>query len=378
MANVELVKQALDALKQADGNKAAAAKLLGISRSTIRHRLNRAAMHGLAGYAPEPMPPGEIIKGRSTLYSIDPDTGATKIMEWIKTRQDPDFTAVHDGILETFEAYKGYSILPPAPVYIDADLLALYPLADAHLGLYAWGAESGQDYNLEKACDVLRCVMSDLVATTAPAETAIILNLGDFYHTDNQSNQTMRSGNALDVDGRYARVLAFGVQLMVELIELALQRHKAVVVRNLRGNHDDHSSVALTAAMGAFFHNNARVTIDASPAAHWSYRHGKTLLGATHGDTLKKPENMAMLLAAGCSEDWGKTRWKYFHFGHLHQASLKEVGGVLVEGHRTLAAKDAWAAAAGYLSGRAMSSIVYHREHGEQGRRTVNIPHWAA
>ena len=365
------------ALRAAHGSVAGAARASGINRLTLTSRLRVAAQRGLDGTAPEPMPPGQIIKSRSTLYSIDPETGATKIMEWIKTREDPNFAHVHDAIIETCDTYKGHSVLPPPPIYTDADLLAFYPLADYHLGLYAWGEEAGQDWDVNKACECLRRVMAELVSTTAPAETAIVLNLGDFFHTDNSENRTMRSGNVLDVDTRYARVLSFGVQLMVEVIELALQRHQRVVLRNLRGNHDDHSSVALTAAMGAFFSNNDRVTVDASPAAHWSYRHGKTLLGATHGDTLKKPSDMAMLLAAGCPEDWGQTRYRYFHYGHVHQAGAKEVGGVLVESHRTLAAKDAWAAGQGYLSGRAMSSIVYHSTHGEQSRRTVNIPHWA-
>jgi predicted phosphodiesterase len=326
----------------------------------------------------ESVPEGEIIKARSTLWGFDPETGEPtgKILEWIKTREDPSFNAVHDAITEAFESYKGHSILPPPPTESNADLLALYPLADYHLGLYAWGEEAGEDWDVDKACEVLRSTMRELVSTTPPADTAIILNLGDFYHADNMQNRTTRSGHVLDVDTRYARVLSFGVQLMVEIAEMALQRHSRVLVRNLRGNHDDHSSVALTAAMGAFFHNNGRVEVDASPSAHWIYRHGRTLLGATHGDTLKRPENMAMLMAAANADDWGQSRYRYFHYGHVHHASAKEVGGVLVESHRTLAPKDAWAAAAGYISGRSMSSISYHSQHGEQSRRVCNIPHW--
>jgi hypothetical protein len=356
--------------------KSEAAKALGLPYMTFSNRLSRAAARGLDGTVPRPMPPGQVVKSTSTLFRLNPDTGAEEIMQWVKTKEDPNFALLHDAITTAFDSYKGFSILPPQPLHLDADLLALYPLADYHLGLYAWGEEAGIDWDVDLACNILRRVMKELIASTPPAETAIILNLGDFFHSDNQSNVTTRSGNQLDVDTRYARVLSFGVQLMVECIEAALQRHSRVVVRNLRGNHDDHSSVALTAAMGAFFHNNDRVTVDASPSAHWVYRHGKTMLGATHGDTLKKPELMAMLMAAVHPEDWGQSKYRHFFYGHVHHASAKEVGGVLVESLRTLAPKDAWAAAAGYTSGRAMSSIVFHQQHGEQSRRTVNIPHW--
>lgn len=358
------------------GTKQAAAEALGWAPSTLYSRLATAARLGIDGSVPRPMPPGQLVKSTSTLFRIDPESGAEEIMQWVKTKEDPNFSHLHDAITDAFDAYKGLSVLPTSPTHPNTDLLSLYVLADYHLGLYAWAEEAGQDWDVDKACAVLRQVMSELVATTPPAKTGIVLNLGDFFHADNSENRTMRSGNVLDVDTRYSRVLSFGVQLMVEVIELALQRHHNVIVRNLRGNHDDHSSVALTAAMGAFFHNNNRVIVDASPSAHWAYRHGKTMLGATHGDTLKKPDQMAMLLAAGSPEDWGQSRHRYFHYGHVHHAGSKETGGVLVESHRTLAAKDAWAAAAGYLSGRAMSSITYHLEHGEQSRRTVNIPHW--
>ncbi len=369
------IQEVLDALKQADGNKTAAAKSLNMTRSRFRRLLIKAAAYGLDGSTPEPLPPGMRVKKTSTLY--DAQTGEAKLV-WVGAVAESNHDALMEAIDGAFDAYKGHSALPPPPAYIDADLLALYPLADFHLGLYAWGEEAGADWDVDKACDCLRRVMAELVATTPPAETAIILNLGDFFHADNKENRTTRSGHALDVDTRYARVLTFGVQLMIEVVELALQRHQCVVLRNLRGNHDDHSSIALTAAMGAFFHNNPRVVVDVSPSAHWSYHFGKTLLGASHGDELKKPEKMALWLLGVAVSMGISAKYLYFHYGHLHSAAMEEHGGALIERHRTLAAKDAWTAGMGYLSGRAMSSITYHRDHGEQSRRVVNIPHWAA
>ena len=375
MSTRENAQAAVDALKETGGNVSAAARLLKISRTSFRDRLDRASGYGLDNEAPAPTPPGEIVKGRSTLFSYDAEGDPTKILEWVKTREDPNFDHLLEAITEAFDEYSGFSVLPPPPVYTNSDLLALYPLADFHLGLYAWGEEAGQDWDVDKACACLRAVLAELVSTTAPAETAIVLNLGDFFHSDSSQAETTK-GTRVDMDTRHARVLSFGVELMVEVIELALQRHGKVVLRNLRGNHDEHTSVALTAAMGAWFRNNDRVTVDPSPAPHWSYKFGKVLLGATHGDTLKKPETMALLLAQSCKEAWGQTDYRYFHYGHKHHIEMREVGGVLTECHRTLSAKDAWHAGAAYMSGRSMSSITYHRDHGEQSRRVVNIPHW--
>ena len=368
------ILEALDALKQHGGNKTAAAKSLNMNRSRFRRLLIRAAAYGMDGSVPKPLPPGMRVKKTSTLY--DAQTGEAKLV-WVGAVAESNHDALMEAIDGAFDAYKGHSALPPPPSYIDADLLALYPLADFHLGLYAWGEEAGQDWDVDKACDCLRRVMAELVATTPPAETAIILNLGDFFHADNASAETTK-GTRVDVDTRYARVLTFGVQLMIETVELALQRHQRVVLRNLPGNHDRHSSIALTAAMGAFFHNNPRVVIDASPAALWTYHFGETLLGAGHGDELKKPEKMALWLLGTAVAAGISAKYLYFHYGHLHSAGLEEHGGVSVERHRTLAANDAWTAGMGFISGRTMSSRTYHRTKGEHDRRIVNIPHWTA
>ena len=43
-----------------------------------------------------------------------------------------------------------------------------------------------------------------------------------------------------------------------------------------------------------------------------------------------------------------------------------------VEQHRTLAARDAYSARGGYLSGRDAKVITYHREYGEVSRLTIS------
>lgn len=50
-----------------------------------------------------------------------------------------------------------------------------------------------------------------------------------------------------------------------------------------------------------------------------------------------------------------------------------ETGGVIVESFQSTAARDAWHSAAGYRSGRSMTSIVLHNVAGEIARQKVNI-----
>lgn len=53
--------------------------------------------------------------------------------------------------------------------------------------------------------------------------------------------------------------------------------------------------------------------------------------------------------------------------GHIQSATST------VNGTATLAHKDAWHAAEGYMSGQTMKRIDYHRETGEENRATVSI-----
>jgi hypothetical protein len=82
---------------------------------------------------------------------------------------------------------------------------------------------------------------------------------------------------------------------------------------------------------------------------------------------------MAMMLAADRPEDWGTAAHRHFFFGHIHHERAVEVGPVRCESFSSPAAKDAYAAGAGYRSSRAMSAITFHSDLGEIGRHRVNI-----
>ncbi len=273
---------------------------------------------------------------------------------------------------ETFAQYKGKAGVIKAPRHADEMLMSLYPIADQHLGLLAWGKETGESYDLKIGAERLRSCAIRLISQSPPSKQAIIVNLGDYYHGDDQRNVTPGHGHQLDIDGRYFKILQAGVQLMMDIIELALQKHETVLVRNIPGNHDPHAAIALTVALGAFYEKNPRVTIDDDPGDFFFHRFGATLIGATHGHKCK-PDKMAMSMAVRCREDWGATLYHYFIHGHFHHESTKEIGDVRVECFQTLASNDAYSASHGYNSGKSLNSITLHFEDGEVGRHRTNI-----
>lgn len=368
-----VLRDTVEAYVANDYNQTRAARVMGLGRSTFQSRLIRASeLNMIPGVAQGGMvPPGFVMKGVSTLY----DAEGNVTSQWVKTKADPNRVALEASIHDAFDEYKGYAKLVPLPKGgFEKELLTVYNIADHHLGLFAWGEETGEDYDLKIGATLLLDTMTKLIQNTPRSETALVLNLGDFFHSDNNENRTLRSGNALDVDTRYAKVLQIGVELMIHCVQMALQKHKRVIVRSLPGNHDPYAALALSVAMAAFFDNEPRVEVDTSPDPFFWYRFGKVFIGAAHGD-MAKPSDMPGLMAATRPLDWGASEYRYIYLGHVHHKEKGggEKAGAVWEVFQSLAAKDAWHHAMGYSSGRSMVAITHHRNHGEVFRHTVSI-----
>ena len=379
-----------------------AAASLGLAKSTYRDRLARAAERGFCGF--DPVLPGYEIKKTATQHD---DKGAVKTKwvqqhkatggkfelaagqvikgvsayvdgegrirnQWIKTQKDGITVDLVASLLAAFAKYKGRAKPFAAPRSVDRDLLTVYPIADQHLGLLAWGRETGADYDLAIGARRLLECAARLVAKSERSKYALILNLGDWYHANDQRNVTPRSGHQLDVDGRFYKVLTAGVELMMTIIDLALTKHEHVEVANIPGNHDPEAARAMTVALATFYARNKRVKIS-FPGDLYFRRFGATLIGAAHGDKMR-PDRMAMTMATERREDWGATAYHWFLSGHIHHESAKEVGDVRCESFQTLADKDNHAKGAGYNSGQSLTAITLHRVNGEEGRNRVNIP----
>lgn len=320
------------------------------------------------------IPAGHRLRGVSTLVGAD---GRLK-QQWVKTQaHEPDAAERIAQALERIEGRVLPSVdLAPAPDLdaLDEDLLAVYPLGDPHVGLLAWGRESGENFDLAIAEDLMVRAVRDLVRRGPACAGALIVNLGDYFHFDNDAQHTTRGDHALDVDGRTSRVLETGLRIFVAMIDAALERHAFVIVDNVAGNHDRYTSIMLAIALRAHYRNESRVEIPVDPAMRHYFTHGRVLIGTTHGDQTKA-ESLGAIMAAEKPELWGRSSHRHWLCGHVHHTTAKEVHGVTVETFRTLAARDSWHAAHGYLSGRDLRRIVYHREWGEVSRETLGIAH---
>lgn len=371
-------RQILDVLNRA-GSTAEAAEELGMTPTGIRTSLGR-IRRALArkGYSPahdmiHPTAEGFHTKGVSTYFNAQ----GVPTGQWVKTQKDKDdhITLLVDLLRETLvpEVQGNAPLIEPPEAEPNSELLAVYPFGDPHIGMFAWREETGdRNFDLKIAeRNILRAVKR-LVSLAPPSENGVIINLGDFFHADSFDNKTWRSGHALDVDGRYPKVLMTGIRIMRTAIIEALKKHQKVYVYNLLGNHDDHTSIVLSIALKSYFENDPRVYIETRPRQVHYFHFGRCLLGMHHGH-LTKPQNLPLLMAADRTEEWGKTMFRRFYCGHVHHESVKEFPGCTVETFRTMAPKDAWHANMGYRAGNDMQVHVWSKTYGLINRHIVGI-----
>lgn len=352
------------------GSANAANAALGLAGDVVGKSMRRlkayAARQGHApGHFESGTAPGYLM-GKVTVQRAGDGT-----VERTWERQSPDangaLVALEAAISSILADAKGKIPKVDPPNVYDADILTVIPVGDPHFGLLTWAQEVGDNFDLTIAERMTFDAVDRLCSLTPSSNTAMLLNLGDFYHADNSSNRTPQSGNSLDVDGRFQLIAQVGLRAMARCIRRLLEKHANVIVRNNRGNHDPHQAYMLSLALDALFSNDPRVHVEMTPSSFYYYRFGKTLIGSTHGDGAKLAD-LPLIMASDSPHDWAAATWRVWHCGHFHHDQLKDHPGCTVETHRTLAPNDAWHRHQGYRSGRDMKAIIYHKEHGEISR----------
>jgi hypothetical protein len=322
---------------------------------------------------PVPPPPDFAMTGLSRMMR-----NGDEVLHWetYDKQAAAKYQAFIDAIDRHAAQYEGLIAAAPAPAHTSAELLAMYPIGDYHLGMLAHASEAGANWDLRYGKHALVIVMRELVRQAPDAERAIIVNLGDFLHAQDDAKETPGHGNKLDVDGRHWKVADAALLLLVTVIDLALEKHRHVTVRNIPGNHDPRVAAGLARELRAWYRNEPRIEIADANREHQYDRFGNCLFGYHHGDRTPAKE-LPAVMAVDERKAWGECEFCYWHTGHVHHDAVKAHPGARTESHRIIPPGDAWNAGR-YRSSRGMSVITYHRNHGEIGRAIVGIERFAA
>lgn len=392
----------VNVLAEENGNVAAAARRVGINTSTAQMHIKRIEAYGvMQANCPEvgldlDVPSPLALKKLSIHQTVDENGEATTDRRWVQFEPK---------LVDQMEALRDFadgladSVVPAKPVkrlsdQLVEDMLTVYPLADVHLGMLAWAPETGEDFDLPICEARVNMGLDLLFEQTKPTRTAIIANLGDFFHFDDDAKRTKRAKNELDGDGRWSKVVRLGVDMLKRAIHRALEKHENVIVLNSIGNHDGQTALMLPMILEPHFKDEPRVYVETAPRWHHYYLFGSNLLGFHHGhstkpamlpgvmtsDILLNPNFDQVLVnppiydadAPDILISRDDIEFCHWYTGHIHHESKEYEAGILVESFRTLASNDAHASMTGYRSLRDIQAVMIHAENGECHRDRVS------
>ena len=369
--------QVIDAIVE-HGSQNKAAKALDINLRTLERSLQAVKRQAARrGWSPDhdmnqPCPDTHVIKGVSTFY----DENGKPIRQWVKSdlkkqSQEDALQSFADALMQDLPKYK------PTPYKSVKDLpehLTAYVIGDAHIGMKVTAARNGDaDWDLEIAERVTVGAIEKLINATGGSDTGLMLDLGDFGHSDNLANTTSSGQNHMDMDGDYGDSIAAQVRVYRRSIDLLLAAHNKVILMMVRGNHNSSTSRCMNIMLQAFYENEPRVKVLDNAMKFQSIVWGSNLLVTHHGDKMA-PKRAFEYIVGAMSESWGACKHRYCLMGHIHHETSVELGGMLFSTFQALPSSDAWHVDSGFTGAkRTMSAIVYDKDHGEIQRHKVGI-----
>jgi hypothetical protein len=285
------------------------------------------------------------------------------VLHWVKTKAKKSEASMLQEFADRLVArIEPIGIIKP-PEYTIGEFLTQYTITDLHVGMYSWAEETGADWDLEICYKLITNAVNLALEASPDSEIGLLMQLGDFLHYDGHNAITPTSGNILDADGRFQKMLDVGEDIILETIEKLLSKHRLVKVIVAQGNHDISTSDALRSLVKRYYRKNDRLEVIGGANPFYALQHGNTMVGAHHGH-LKKRLALPAHFAQFFPVIWGNTTYRYLHSGHLHCFHAEEKGGATTIQHATLAAPDAYAAHKFDKTLRSINTITYSDKFG--------------
>lgn len=357
------------------GNKAGTAKELGLSRHAVRWAIEKIERNGEAPWLSKaPMP--EHMKQVKT--TVQYDAKGNVIQEW--KRLVPSVQCMEDFVEGLCEKVKGKAKVKPRKSKRGdkEELIAEISIFDFHAGMLADAEETGgKDWDCKIAEELLIDVVGKLLSRFDNPSKIIVSFGGDMTHTNGRIPTTERSGNIMDVDSRYSKVIQVIRRVCIRTIDMAAQVAPEVDVIVVRGNHDPDGSEWLGLVLDSFYSNcpSINVLLQRTDRKHIVF--GSNLLVWAHGDGIAL-KRWGEIIPNEFREKWGKTNFCHVKVGHVHHRRGKkssvitqndegwvEQGGVLAESLPASCFRDAYHAAHGYFGQMVgIAGFEYHAKYG--------------
>jgi hypothetical protein len=314
------------------GSQSAAARSLGIAKSTMFDRIAAAREAGLVNEILEAAHSGNVEDHRNLTHFWkkveDKEAGVSHSL-FIKNPASDDSREFIELVRECIEEAK-----PNAPKYPKrkkepkGDRLLVIDLADVHFGKLCVKTETGYEYNFEVARHrVVEGTRALLAEVDHKQVGRILFVLGnDILHIDGAA-KTTTSGTRQDTEGNPFEMGRHACNAICEAIELCAKIADVDLIHCM-SNHDWCHGWWLSQTVAAKLTNHPNVhasEYNLSELHRKYYRFGNCLIGATHGDGAKE-EKLYGLMVSEARQHLSECKNTYFLLHHVHHKDRKTRG----------------------------------------------------
>lgn len=270
---------------------------------------------------------------------------------------------------EIIKQMKVYAPEYPTFTYEKGEHLLVIDPSDIHIGKLSVAAETGEDYNIDKA--VKRTVegVDGILHKSKGFDIDRILFIvgNDALHIDTP-RRTSTAGTPQDTDGMWHEAFLAAKDMYVQCIEV-LMRVAPVHIMYCPSNHDYTSGYFLADTLKSWFRRAQSVSFDTSINHRKYYRYGLNMIEADHGDGCK-PDQTPLLMADEQPDMWAKTKFRYSYKHHMHHRISKDLVGVNLTTLRSPSPADGWHHRNGFVNKPAVEGFVHHKDQGRIAQLT--------
>jgi predicted phosphodiesterase len=306
----------------------------------------------------------EVTMGAGTSGSGKPRTFTNyQVKAWLERWEDESPALVVERYLEDIQNHTPR--YPKKTPKVRNGRLAVLSVPDLHLGLLAWGRETGSLNYDSKIAERLFIAAVDylLEAIKVYRISKILFVMGNDYFNSNSAANITYAGTPQHEDDRWQKTFTRGRRMAVEGTDRCLSLAPVDIIV-VPGNHDYERAFFLGEVLDAWYRKCKNVDVDNSPLQRKYYAYGSVLLGLTHGKT-PKLDKLPLIMADEASELWGAAAYREILTGHTHGDRATEIRGVRVRTLPSLCPVSAWAAEEGYRNMQEAQAHVWDPEYGK-------------
>lgn len=197
------------------------------------------------------------------------------------------------------------------------DKLMEIPGIELHLGKLSNEIETGENYDYKIASLKFNNIFIKIIEKQEieKCRKCLILIGNDFFNSESDNMTTGKTPQQNDT--RYKKLFKIGLELYIKAISTLQVYFEDIDVMLCQGNHARAMEYFLYVALQQYFLNYNSIHFNDNVKETQCYVYGDCALFFNHGDSdLKRTISS---IPAEFYEEWGKTKYRELHLGHLHK-----------------------------------------------------------